>query len=75
MSTNLFRALQGLLPKEPLQVLQVTAVHGDGTCTVQHPGGGQQRVRGSATEGDAVFVRAGLIEGTAPALSVVTVEV
>lgn len=39
------------------------------------PGGGQQRVRGSATEGDAVFVRAGLIEGTAPELEVVTVEV
>lgn len=74
MQTNLYRALRELLPEPPLLSGVVTAVHGDGTATVEFPGGGTQRVRGSATVADNVFVRNGLIEGEAPALTPLTIE-
>lgn len=38
MSTNVYRALRDLLPDDPLQVAEVTAVHtGSGDSTVQWP--------------------------------------
>lgn len=73
--TNLYRALRELLPEPTLQVATVTAEHADGTVTVQHPGGGTQRVRGEATVGAQVFVRAGVVEGIAPALTLLTIDV
>jgi hypothetical protein len=74
MQTNLYRALRELLPEPPLLSGEVTAVHSDGTATVQFPGGGTQRVRGTATVTDRVFVRNGVIEGEAPALTPLTIE-
>jgi hypothetical protein len=47
-----------------------TAVAGQ-LCTVQLPGGGVLQARGDAAVGDRVFVRDGLIEGPAPALTYV----
>lgn len=75
MSTNIYRQLRELLPEPPLTVATVSAVHADGTVTVTYPGGGTQRVRGTATVGAAVFVRAGQVEGAAPELQTVTIEV
>lgn len=76
-STNLYRALRELLPEAPLLVATVIAVNApEGTSTVQYPGGNQQRVRGtSATPTSRVFVRNGLIEGSAPALTLEVIEV
>lgn len=77
MSTNLYRALRELLPEAPLQVAMVTTVHAsEGSSTITWPGGSQQLVRGtSVTAGLRAFVRNGVIEGAAPSLESITVEV
>ena len=72
--SNLYHQFLALLPPRPLQVGTVTATSGD-TCTVQLPGGGVLQVRGAAVVGDQVFVRDGLIEGLAPALTVVAIDI
>lgn len=76
-STNLYRALRELLPEAPLQVAAVAVVHTDtGDSTITWPGGSQQRVRGtSVAAGQHAFVRNGVIEGPAPALTLETIEV
>lgn len=76
-STNLYRALRELLPDAPLLVATVITVNApEGTSTVQYPGGNQQRVRGtSEAPASQVFVRNGIIEGAAPALTALTIEV
>lgn len=75
--TNLYVALLELLPAAPLLVATVISVQtSEGTSTVQYPGGNQQRVRGtSAAASSQVFVRNGIIEGPAPALTALTIEV
>lgn len=74
--SNLYRQLRDLLPEPPLTVATVAAVHADGMCTVTFPGGGQQRVRGNAVGvGQKAFVRAGVVEGAAPNLSALTIDV
>lgn len=75
LQTNPYRALLDLLPEAPLLVGEVTAVNPDETRTVELPGGGEIRARGTAVLGARVFVRDGLIEGTAPALTILTIEV
>lgn len=72
--SNLYRQFLDLLPARPLQVGTVTATDGS-TCTVQLPGGGVLQARGAATVGQQVFVRDGVIEGDAPALTVVAIEI
>ncbi len=72
---NSFKELLDLLPQTPLLVGQITVV-ASGTATVQYPGGGTQLVRGSGySVGAKVFVRDGVIEGLAPSLPTVTIEV
>lgn len=73
--TNVYRALRELLPEPVLLVGTVTTVWPDGTATVAFPGGGSQRVRGEAVVADRVFVRNGLIEGSAPALTAIEIEI
>lgn len=75
MQTNVYRALLEILPQAPLLVGVVAVDHADGSVTVQFPGGGTQRVRGVADVADRVFVRAGLVEGPAPALTAITIEI
>lgn len=75
IQTNIYRALLDLLPQQPLQVGDVIAINADATRTVQLPGGGEIRARGDAGLGDRVFVRDGLIEGPAPALTVLMIDV
>ena len=73
---NVYRALRELLPEPPLLVATVLAVNPDGTSTVQFPGGNAQRVRGTdAAATTKVFVRNGVIEGIAPALTALVIEV
>jgi hypothetical protein len=75
MQTNVYRALLELLPQDPLLVGTVTAVNADATRTVQLPGGGFVRARGDAAVAATVFVRGGVIEGAAPALTAITIDV
>ena len=72
--TNIYRQFLDLLPARPLQVGAVTA-SANGVSTVELPGGGLLQVRGAATVGQQVFVRDGAIEGNAPALTVVQIEI
>lgn len=71
---NIYRQFLDLIPARPLQVGTVTAVSGD-QCTVELPGGGLLQARGTAAVADQVFVRDGVIEGAAPALTVVSIEI
>lgn len=74
---NPLQQIIGLLPPAPaLLVGQVTAHNGDGTSTVDLPGGRTLRARGqSVAIGLQAFVRGGLIEGEAPSLPFVTIDV
>ena len=72
--TNIYRQFLDLMPARPLQVGAVTAVSGD-TCTVELPGGGLLQARGAATVDTQVWVRDGAIEGEAPELPLVVIEI
>ena len=71
---NPFVVLQDLLAGPPLQVATVVTSSG-GVSVVELPGGGTLQVRGTGTAGDNVFIRGDLIEGPAPSLTLVQIEV
>ena len=71
---NLYQQFKKLLPDPPLQAGTVieTAI---GVVTVQLPGGGIVKARGSAEIGQNVFVRDGMVEAIAPNLTLEIIEV
>jgi hypothetical protein len=71
---NVFEKFRQLLPDPPLQVGMVTEV-GSGVVTVELPGGGVTRARGSAAVGEKVFVRDGVVEAIAPSLTLEIIEI
>ena len=71
---NLFRQFEKLLPQRPLLIGTVTAVTTDGLL-VQLLGGAQVRARGEAQVGERVFIRDDAVEGKAPAMPTITIEV
>ena len=71
---NLFAIFRQLLPATPLQVGTVTGI-ADGVATIELPGGGIATARGDATVDQRVFFRAGAIEGAAPDLPAVEIEI
>lgn len=71
---NIFKEFADIFPDAPLQVGTVTASDG-AVATVTLPGGGVLRARGDAPVGQRVFVRDGLIEGDAPSLPIVVLEI
>lgn len=72
--SNPLSAFKALFPDPPLLVGDVALVDGQ-LVRVALPDGALITARGDATVGQRVFVRDGLIEGTAPTLTVVTIEV
>ena len=74
MSTNLFARIKALLPGAPLLVATVVSSSA-GVSVVELPGGSRLTVRGSASVSTKVFMRAGNIEGPAPNLSEVDIDV
>ena len=74
MSTNLFTHFRRLLPAQPL-LAGVVISAGSGAVVVELPGGSRVTVRGDGTVGMSVFIRGGAVEGVAPALTQVFVEV
>ena len=46
-----------------------------GECTIQYPGGSRVTVQGAGTVGQDYFVLNGRLDGEAPALTALTVEV
>ena len=74
MSRNLFAQFLELIPQAPLQVGTVTATD-SGLITVELPGGGLLKARGSANLGEHVFVRDGVVEASAPNLGLEIIEI
>jgi len=70
---NVYKRFLGLIPKDAVQVGEVVS-HDGAIATVQLPGGGVELARGEATVGQRVFIRAGAIDGQAPALPYFEVE-
>ena len=75
--SNIFRQLLELLPQSPLMVATVQSVDvSNGTSIVAFDGSGTAVVRGvSVGMGGKCFVRNWLIEGAAPDLPLVEIEV
>ena len=71
---NLYSEFRALIPEAPLQVGTVTQVTG-GVVTVQLPGSGLLKARGSAGVGQKVFVRDAVIEAIAPNLTLELIEI
>ena len=71
---NLYEQFRQLLPDPPLQAGIVTEV-GSGVVTVQLPGGGVLRARGSADVGQRVFVRDGVVQAFAPILTLEIIDI
>jgi hypothetical protein len=71
---NRFQRLKKLFPDAPLLVGDVVQATSYG-ATVELPSGALITVRGTATVGQRVFVRDGLIEGVAPALPFFEIEI
>lgn len=72
--SNPYARLLGLLPKRPRMIGTVDSISG-GVATITLLDGGKVQARGSATVGARVYVRDGLIEGSAPVLPVVSNEI
>jgi len=72
--SNLYVEFKRLIPTAPLWVGTITAISA-GVATILLPDGGILTARGTGEVDDAVFVRDGLIEGPAPVLGVVEIEV
>ena len=71
---NVYEQFKQLLSDPPLQVGTVSEL-GNGVVTVQLPGGGTVRARGSTNLGARVFVRDGVLEAIAPNLSLEIIEI
>ena len=72
---NLWRQFQDLLPTSTTLIGTIIATHIDQTVSVQLLDGGQLRVTGNATDGTRVFIRDGRIEGEAPELPQIDIEI
>ena len=76
---NLFKQFKQILPDAPVLMGEVVGKDGD-LLTVELLGGGLLggglvRARGEGDVGDRLFVRDGAVEGKAPALPMVEIEV
>jgi hypothetical protein len=71
---NVYRQFLELIPVDPLQVGTVQATAGN-LVSVQLPGGAAIKARGVATVGQNVFVRGDAVEGPAPDLPIVLIEI
>lgn len=74
MIYNPFKRLLGLLPSRDRVAGEVIS-SADGKVVVEQPGGGRLVVLGEGTVGTNVFVRDGVVEGPAPALTIEVIEV
>ncbi len=75
---NIWKEFEALLPSDPLLIGDVDTIHIDDTATVILLGGGVVRVQiagAEIMEGDRVFIRSGKIEGKAPVLEGVNIEI
>ncbi len=74
MSYNPYNRLRQLIAGPPTDVGEVLSAETDGAI-IELVSGAQIRARGDATVGDWVYVRGGVIEGPAPNLSGIEIEI
>lgn len=74
MTTNLYTQLADLF-KQPVLQSGVVAAVGDGSVTVTLDGGGNVTALGSASIGDAVYVRNGALVSEAPTLPSYNIDI
>jgi hypothetical protein len=72
--SNPYRRLVGLLPDQTIDTGAVIAVHDDGVTVELHTGA-LVHARGTATVGEFVYLKGGAVEGPAPDLVGVDIEV
>ncbi len=72
---NLWRRFQQLANPPSLVTVGTVVAAEFGSCTVEFPGGSQQRVQGAGTLGQSYFIRDGRLDGEASSPEVVVVEV
>lgn len=66
--SNIYKRILEILPSEPRDKGQVVSVH-TGGAIVELMSGARVRVRGDASVGEHVWIRGGVIEGSAPSLT------
>lgn len=74
MTSNLYKRLRNIIPEPRLLVGTVISVSAT-TARVQLPDDVIVQVRGDGAIGQNVYLRDGVIEGEAPALPVVVIEI
>lgn len=74
MNWNPYSRFAALVAGPPMDVGEVLSVETDGVI-IALVSGAQIRARGDATVGDWVYVRGGVIEGPAPNLAGIEIEV
>ena len=74
MAGNIYQQFLNLLPRRVRRVATVVAIEGD-VATLELPGGGLLTAVGSGAVGAQVFVRDGVIEGEAPPMAIVVIEI
>ena len=74
MNTNVFKRFEDLTGR-PLRTVGTCVAADFGECTIQYPGGSRVTVQGVGTVGQDYFVLNGRLDGDAPALTALTVEV
>lgn len=71
---NLLSEFKSLLPDSPLLVGEVLSI-ANNILTIALPDASQITAKGVASVGQRVFVRGGMVEGQAPTLSYVEVDI
>ena len=71
---NLLQQFKSLLPASPLLVGDVASISNN-ILTIDLPDGSEIAAKGTATVGQRVFVRGGMVEGLAPTLGYVEVDI
>ncbi len=71
---NLFKRFSDLSGRS-LRTVGTCIAADFGECTIQYPGGAFVRVKGAGEEDTAYFVQDGKLDGEAPALATLTIEV
>jgi hypothetical protein len=67
--TNLWKALQGILPPDNLRIGTIATVHANNTVSCTMANGGTLVARGSGSVGDVVYIRDGEVRDTASGLT------
>lgn len=71
---NLYRRFTALTGRN-LRTVGTCIAADFGECTIQYPGGSVVRVKGAGAEGTRYFVLDGRLDGEAPSLSSLTIEI